>query len=205
MNEKQSLYELFGKLQWKLHRYQMMNRTQRGPMADPHRGQGRVLVLLSMREEISQRDLLYLLDMRPQSLGELLTKLEKGGYIERTPSESDKRVMMVRLTDEGRKAASETERQDPDGIFDCLNEEEREQLSGYLGRIIGAMDDKVGDEELFGSFHGRGRFGRGEGGCHGDHRGGGCGRHPGFGRDGMRRDGRFVPLSGHGNDGPTEV
>ena len=47
------------------------------PYGDSRRGQGRVLAILKMQPEISQKELLYLLDMRPQSLGELLSKLEK--------------------------------------------------------------------------------------------------------------------------------
>ena len=55
--------------------------------------------------------------MRPQSLGELLSKLEKNGYILRTPSETDRRVMNIKLTDEGIKATETTE---PEFSFDKL-------------------------------------------------------------------------------------
>ena len=213
-NEKRSLYELFGKLNWKLHRHHMMNHAQRGPMAGPHRGQGRVLVLLSMRDEISQRDLLYLLDMRPQSLGELLAKLERGGYIVRTPSEADKRVMMVRLTEAGKQAASDIERAEPDRVFDCLNDDERESLTGYLTRINNSLDAQYGDEEQRFDFHEHGRrhghfsCGRGDMGGRPDFERGrsGCGRrdgHTGFDPDGMRRDGRFTQLGRDGCEHPN--
>ena len=84
-----------------LHRYSHRNHRMHGPAGDPHRGQGRVMALLKMRPEISQKELAYLLDIRPQSLGELLAKLERNGYIERSASEEDRRGMNIRLTEAG--------------------------------------------------------------------------------------------------------
>ena len=76
MNEKDEenydLTEQFTRIEWLLHRYHQQNHTHYGPMGDPRKGQGRVLAVLKLQPEISQKDLLYLLDMRPQSLGELL-------------------------------------------------------------------------------------------------------------------------------------
>lgn len=103
-----------------------------------YRGQGRVLAILKMKPEISQKELNYLLDMSKQALSELLVKLEKRGFITREPSEEDKRVMMICLTEKGAKAAeSSTDPSDESmEMFDCLSEEELEQFSAYLGRII---------------------------------------------------------------------
>ena len=64
-----------------------------GSAYNRHRGQGRVLGILRMKPELSQRELTYLLNMSKQALAELLFKLEKSGYITREPSEEDKRVM----------------------------------------------------------------------------------------------------------------
>ena len=107
MSDRTNAKELFEKLmrlQWLIQRQRLQNRGTRGPFADPTRGQGRVLAILKMQPEISTKDLSYLLDIRQQSLSELLGKLEKAGYITRRPRESDKRVMMVKLTDKGRDA-----------------------------------------------------------------------------------------------------
>lgn len=138
------LYEKLSRLQWLLQRYHMQNHSEHGPFADPTRGQGRVLAMLKLQPEISTKDLSYLLGIRQQSLNELLNKLEKGGYIERTPSEADRRVMMVRLTEKGR----EGKQADPDisGIFDCLTEEERTFFGDYLDRVIAALEARVGSE-----------------------------------------------------------
>lgn len=183
------LFEQFNRLQWLLHRYHQQNHRQHGPMGDPHRGQGRVLSLLRLQPKISQRELSYLLDMRPQSLGELLIKLERSGYIERTPSESDRRVMNIALTEQGKQAAGEGEaRPDAAGLFDCLSEEEREQFGEFIARIIESLEEQLGEEVRHPDFDWR--FGRHPGMGRHDERGFG-----GFGPDGMRRDGHFEWLN----------
>lgn len=157
---KMTLMDQFFLVESLLRRYQHAARRERGNMADPYRGQGRVLALLNLQPEISQRDLAYLLDMRNQSLGELLAKLERNGYVERTPSESDRRVLNVHLTDEGKKAAKRMEEQlqgvkDP---FDSLSEEEQETLLALLGKVSDALEARMGaipDDERgprFGGF-----------------------------------------------------
>jgi len=143
--KKLDLIEQFTRIEWLFHRYHQQNHTQHGPMGDSRRGQGRVLAILKLQPEISQKDLSYLLDMRPQSLGELLTKLEKNGYITRTSSEADRRVMNIKLTKEGTEA---TEQEFSfDKLFECLNEEEQQNMSSYLNRIIETLEAQLGDEE----------------------------------------------------------
>ena len=117
---------------------------------NPHRGQGRVLAVLTMKPEISQRELNYLLGMSKQSLAELLGKLERSGYITREPSEEDKRVTTIRLTEEGKKAAEDMddEGSDSTNILDCLSEEELDIFSEYLGRIIKQYEDHFPNENF---------------------------------------------------------
>lgn len=158
MEEKNfDLIEQFTRIEWLLHRYHLQNHTQHGPMGDPRKGQGRVLAILKLKPEISQKDLSYLLDMRPQSLGELLSKLEKNGFITRTPSETDRRVMNIKLTKEGSEA---TEQEFSfDKLFECLKEEEQKNLGGYLDRIIETIEAQLGDdssESFFDPREGRG-------------------------------------------------
>jgi len=144
MNE---LYKKLTKLQWLMHRQQMRGWVVRGPLADTTRGQGRILAVLKLRDGISTRDLSYLLGIRVSSLNELLMKMEKGGYVTREPSEQDKRIMLVRLTEKGRNE------QQPkqfafDDIFLCLSEEEQEAFGEYLDRIIDEIQKNIGDDEL---------------------------------------------------------
>ena len=117
-------------------------------MANPHQGQGRILALLKLKPEISQKELSMILDIRSQSLGELLAKLERSGYIIRTPSEADRRVMNIQLTDAGKIAANQIEEQsDNSKIFGCLNEAEQVTLSGYFTRIINELEKQFGDDD----------------------------------------------------------
>ncbi|MBU9746673.1 MarR family winged helix-turn-helix transcriptional regulator [Diplocloster agilis] len=141
INEK-DLFEKLMRLQWLIQRHQLQNRRGRGPFADPTRGQGRVLAILKMQPEISTKDLSYLLDIRQQSLSELLGKLEKAGYITREPSDNDKRVMVVKLTDKGRDARQE--KPDFSYPFDCLSPEEQLAFGGYLERVIEKLEADLG-------------------------------------------------------------
>lgn len=154
----------FTRICWLLHRRHHHNHRHHGPMGDPHRGQGRVLALLKLRPGISQKDLSFLLEIRPQSLGELLAKLERGGYIKRVPSDADHRILHIRLTKEGAKAAK---RQDtPTEAPGNLNPDEQALLAGYLDRVIASMEREIGEEE--GKEEGEMEFrghGRGRGGC----------------------------------------
>ena len=139
------LYEKLSRLQWLLRRQHMQGHMERGPFADPTRGQGRVLAMLKLQPQISTKDLSYLLGIRQQSLNELLNKLEKAGYVERTPSDADRRVMMVRLTEKGRSAQQAPA--DYSGIFGCLSPEEQAAFAGYLDRVIAALEAELGVEE----------------------------------------------------------
>ncbi len=132
-----AIYEKLSTLQWLMKRRQMFSQAQSGPFADPARGQGRILAMLKIQPEIKTRELAYLLGIRQQSLNELLNKLEKSGYVERKPSENDKRVMVVHLTEKGKK--TQQPETDYEEIFDCLSLEELQQFGEYLDRIIAAF------------------------------------------------------------------
>ena len=146
MDEKDmKLYEKLSRLQWLMQRSHLRNHVKNGPVGDPTRGQGRVLAMLKIQPEISSKDLAYLLGIRQQSLNELLNKLEKKGYVTRVPSETDRRVMLVRLTEQGKQAQDENSGADDAGLFDCLSPEERDQFNAYLDRMIAAFEQKCGD------------------------------------------------------------
>ncbi|GHU93606.1 MarR family transcriptional regulator [Clostridia bacterium] len=136
------LHEKFQRLMWLSRCLQHRSRAEHGPTADPSRGQGRVLAALKLQSEISTKDLAYLLGIRPQSLNELLSKLEKNGMVTRSPSEADKRVITVTLTDKGR--GEQQQDSDPDCLFACLNEDEQQNLSEYLDKIIASLEERTG-------------------------------------------------------------
>lgn len=191
---KATITEQLQQLQMLMHRASFHDFMGAGRMHNPHRGQGRVLAMLKLKPQISQKELTYLLGMSKQSLAELLIKLEKSGYITREPSEDDRRIMTIKLTEEGMKAAEDVDdtTSEASKILDCLNEDELAAFSGYLERIIKRYEEQFPDEDFeqrrrsmeeFMTMHGRGRgfgwFG-GHGGPQGDHDDffeGRCGRH----------------------------
>ena len=147
------IYEKFMRVQWLLRKYHLRSYAEFNPTADTTRGQGRILAVLKLRDGISTKDLAYLLGVRVSSLNELLSKLEKGGYITREPSEQDKRVMLVKLTEKGR-SEEQTENPASEDIFDCLSEDEQKTMCGFLDRIIESLNGDFGenDEEMFSRF-----------------------------------------------------
>ena len=142
MNE---LYEKLSRLQWLLHKSQVRGWTKCGPMSDTTRGQGRIIAVLKLQDGISTKDLSYLLGVRVSSLNELLAKLEKNGFITRTTSEDDKRIMLVKLTDKGHNM-QERELDDFDEMFKCLSEDEQKTFGDYLDRIIETLGEKYNAE-----------------------------------------------------------
>lgn len=161
---KVAINEQLQQLQMMMHRA-MFNHF--GKMHNPHRGQGRVLAILRLKPEISQKDLTYLLNMSKQAVAELITKLEKNGYVTREPSEDDKRVMTIKLTEKGAKAADDVgdTTLESTKILDCLNDDELVTFSEYLGRIIKQYEEQFPGEDFeqrrqmmvdFMSSHGQG-------------------------------------------------
>jgi len=127
-----------------LQRQQQRRRSIDRPWRDPRQGQGRVLALLKLKPEITQRELTFLLGMSRQSSAELLNKLERQGLIVREPLLDDRRVMNVRLTEAG-EAAEQANHPVSDDVLGCLDDDEVVQLSDYLGRIIEQLEAGLGD------------------------------------------------------------
>jgi DNA-binding MarR family transcriptional regulator len=138
------LYEKLSHIQWLLHKRHMRGWANRGPITDTTRGQGRILALLKLQDGISTKDLSYLLGVRISSLNETLSKMEKNGYVTREPSEQDKRVMLVCLTEKG-KTEKQLESYDFNDTFSCLSNEEQQIFGEFLDRIIAAINIKTDD------------------------------------------------------------
>jgi len=163
-NGEVSLARKVGRMGMLIHRYYEAKAHRHGAMGDPLRGQGRVLALLKAKPETTQRELSYLLDMRQQSLSELLAKLEEKGFITREKSQEDGRVTVVKLTDEGLKAAPSPEQMEVRAdALDCLDEEEQAQLEALTNKVTMSLEGKL--EEMGIDPH------QGPRGPHGRHRG----------------------------------
>ena len=144
-----NLLEEFSQVQKLLSKYQLWYCRKFGPSGDPHRGQGRVLAILNLQPEITQKELSYLLDMRNQSLGELLGKLEKSGAIIREPSQEDRRSMNIKLTEEGAQLIKQGGKKPDDvsKIFDCLSIEDQAKLHEILDCLSNELEKLLGHDE----------------------------------------------------------
>lgn len=113
---------------------------------DIARGQGKVMVTLSEHPDISQKELLELIGMRQQSLGEMLDKLEKSGYLTKEKSSTDRRKSVLRLTKEGETLALEMKEahehfQMPEFLED-LTEEEKMAFLHSLDKMARRLDER---------------------------------------------------------------
>lgn len=139
------LYEKVSQLRWLTRRMREIEQSG-NPLSDTSKGQGRILAVLKLKDEISTKELSYVLGIRVSSLNELLLKMEKTNYITRIPAEDDKRVMLVKLTEVGR-AVPLAEDFDYEQIFACLNEQEKANLAEYLDRVVDSLCELLGVDE----------------------------------------------------------
>ena len=132
-------------LEWLIHRYRMSLAKSRKEPFSSGRGQGRIIALLKRCDGLPTKDISYLMGIRQQSLNELLKKLEAAGYIERRPSDEDKRVLNVYLTEKGKEETIE----EPDfsALLKGFTEEEIETLNGYLDRMTDNLESAVEAED----------------------------------------------------------
>ena len=159
--------------------YSAASRAHGTAAGDAMRGQGRVLALLKNRPQTTQRELQFVLDMRQQSLSELLAKLEEKGFIVRSKSPDDGRVTLIELTEAGAAAAPDVEKiAEKADVFDCLDDEERTAFEDIVDKVSASVSAKLAGlgidpdsphpapSDRRGGPHGRGPCGpQGRGGC----------------------------------------
>ncbi len=101
-------------------------------------GQYQCLFLLDDIDEISQRKLSELLMIRPTSLSETISKLEKKGFVTRNPSNEDKRTYMVSLTQKGKAEVDNMRKLRADAhleVLAALTDDEVSQFSVIMQKI----------------------------------------------------------------------
>lgn len=104
-------------------------------------GMGRVLSTLNDNGDTCQASLARELDIRPQSLSEVLVRLEEDGCITRQPSPTDKRQTIVGITEQGRTRVAEfrkRHRERAKAFLAPLTEEEKDDLARLLDKLIEA-------------------------------------------------------------------
>ena len=142
MNDKIS-NELYDALQ-KMNRY--MHRSKHRSMKRKegvHPGQMKLLSIISKNDGIIQRDLAEVLDMRPSSLTEMVSNLEKNSLISRKQDENDRRVMHVYLTEEGKKiieSFKQAKDELHDSVFSCLTLDEKEKMLEIVRKVNSSLE-----------------------------------------------------------------
>ena len=141
MAEKKDLTESLLEMYHLLHRYHLMWYGKNFGGLDPWQGQGRILKALRRMHSITQKELCYILDLRPQSLGELLQKLEANGYIIRYHSKEDKRALIVELTEKGENF--QVQKPDYEELYVGLTKTERKAMKESLDKISWELRDWI--------------------------------------------------------------
>ena len=127
-----------------LRRYNMIWYGKNFGGLDPRQGQGRILSALRRKNNVTQKELGFILDIRPQSLGELLQKLESNGYVTRHRSTTDKRSLIVELTEKGE--TFQLQKPDYEELFIGLTAQEKKFLKSSLEKISAQLNELIDRE-----------------------------------------------------------
>ena len=104
----------------------------------PH--QARALGVVGRRDGVRLTDLAEALRIAPRSATEVVDGLQERGLVERTPDPGDRRAVLLRPTDEGRRIRAEIDAArtaDSDELFARLPAEDRETLARLLRTLSG--------------------------------------------------------------------
>jgi DNA-binding MarR family transcriptional regulator len=109
-------------------------------------GQMDALDLLTRRDERPMKELAARLRVEPSTATRAMQRLETDGLVERFTSPDDGRVVLVRITDEGRRRHDDVAARRSTAmmhILSAFDPDERSQLADLLDRLIESIDDVV--------------------------------------------------------------
>jgi DNA-binding MarR family transcriptional regulator len=99
----------------------------------PH--QARALKVICERDRVRLSDLAETLHIAPRSATEVADGLQERGLVERAPDPGDRRAVLLRPTDEGRRIRAEVDdarSADSAELFGRLSDAERRTLAGLV-------------------------------------------------------------------------
>lgn len=100
-------------------------------------GQMRILRYLSHHENLTQKQLQNTLELSSGSMSEIIAKLEAQRFVVRTTDKNDRRKKVLNLTEEGWQFLNSVSDEDRRiGLFDCLDETQRNQLASILEVLL---------------------------------------------------------------------
>lgn len=103
----------------------------------PH--QARALRVISEHDGVRLSDLAEALRIAPRSATEVADGLQERGLVERTPDPGDRRAVLLRLTDGGRRIRAEVDRAraaDNEVLFARLSPDDRAALTRLLTALL---------------------------------------------------------------------
>lgn len=111
------------------------------------RAQWLVLTRLYRRPGASQTELAVMLEIDRASAGRMLDRMQKNGWIERRPDDSDRRINRLYLTDEARRAHKSMwtiAESTVDDALTPLSARERDQFARMAARVKGRLQVLAG-------------------------------------------------------------
>ncbi|WP_156840552.1 MarR family winged helix-turn-helix transcriptional regulator [Novosphingobium aquimarinum] len=113
--------------------------------------QFRILTTLSTSPGMSSAELARLYDVKPQTMIKQVATLERKSLIERRNSETNRKLLELRLTDEGKRVLAECRGQSravEASVLSSLDETEQATLRDLLSRLLSDMaEDDFGEAE----------------------------------------------------------
>lgn len=106
--------------------------------------QGKVLKILYRKGQLSQKEVQNFLEVRPGTISEIITKLEKKGLVIRIQDSEDRRKVLLTLTEKGRldvEAFNQNYQNHVIAYFNILTKEEKNEFIRIL--------QKLQDQEIF--------------------------------------------------------
>jgi MarR family transcriptional regulator, organic hydroperoxide resistance regulator len=103
------------------------------------------LMLLERRGEIIMSKIACYVNVSMSTATGIVDRLVKNGYLERSRSDSDRRVVMIRLTEKGKSLAGQIKNLGTrylETVSNALTEEERAFLFKIMTKIIGVINEK---------------------------------------------------------------
>ncbi len=104
-------------------------------------------LLLKMKEPVKISDISVMLSRKPHSTSELISRMEKNGLVKKTRVPPG-RTTIVSITEKGRDIWGNLPRKSLEMVFSALNDEERQQIDEYMGRLRGQARDLLGMDHV---------------------------------------------------------
>lgn len=111
--------------------------------------QGRILYVLWQQEGLTISQISAQTSLANTTLTSMLDRMEQSGLIVRTPSPTDRRALLIRLTDKARSLREDYDRisrQMNEVYYQGFTESEIHQLEGYLQRILDNLQGGIDHE-----------------------------------------------------------